>query len=209
MVTCILCDRTEDVESRLIKPRFRDPAEGLTAKPICRRCYDQFNWKVPNIEQIRSAGGKLGYGYRSVNGRVMEIPEEIAVIEAIIEMRNCGETYQFIAEHLEEIGAPTKHGGYWTTNFVSRLYARESPGFDAKDCRWYGYETDTEGNLVPKESEQAVIRWILSERNTGRSYQTIADALNRQEIPGARGGRWYPSTVSNVYSRERICREAK
>lgn len=199
MLTCILCDEVANVENRIIKPRFCGKE---TAKPICGRCHDQFHWRVPDIELLRTSGGKLGYGYRSVNGRVMEIPKQIEAIEAIIEMRNCGETFQYIADFLEEKGAPTKHGGFWSATFVSKLYARESPDFEVKDCRCYGYRTGTGGDLVPDESEQTVIRWILTQRNEGSTFQSIADVLNEQGIPGARGGKWYPQTVSNVYGRE-------
>lgn len=38
-------------------------------------------------------------------------------------------------------------------------------------------------------------------RDAGRTLQEIADTLNRTGVATSRGGRWYPTTVSNVLSR--------
>lgn len=39
---------------------------------------------------------------------------------------------------------------------------------------------------------------IADERATGRTYAAIADALNSEGVPTARGGTWHPATVSHV-----------
>ena len=39
---------------------------------------------------------------------------------------------------------------------------------------------------------------IAGERAEGRTLQAIADDLNTEQVPTARGGRWYPSTVAKV-----------
>ena len=36
------------------------------------------------------------------------------------------------------------------------------------------------------------------ERDAGRTLQAIADDLNAENVPTARGGRWYPSTIAKV-----------
>ena len=41
---------------------------------------------------------------------------------------------------------------------------------------------------------------IASERALGTSMAKIADQLNEEGVPSARGGRWYPSTVRHVLS---------
>lgn len=42
---------------------------------------------------------------------------------------------------------------------------------------------------------------IRAERAAGRTLQAIADDLNREGVPTAAGGRWYPSTIKNVAER--------
>ena len=39
-------------------------------------------------------------------------------------------------------------------------------------------------------------------RDAGRTLQEIADTLNRTGVATSRGGRWYPTTVSNVLKRD-------
>jgi len=39
---------------------------------------------------------------------------------------------------------------------------------------------------------------IASEAGSGTSLRSIADTLNREGVPTARGGRWYASTISHV-----------
>lgn len=39
---------------------------------------------------------------------------------------------------------------------------------------------------------------IAAERAQGRTLKAIADDLNAENVPTARGGRWYPSTISHV-----------
>jgi DNA invertase Pin-like site-specific DNA recombinase len=39
---------------------------------------------------------------------------------------------------------------------------------------------------------------IAAERDGGRTLQAIADDLNAEQVPTARGGRWYPSTIAKV-----------
>ena len=49
-------------------------------------------------------------------------------------------------------------------------------------------------NKTPEEIKQRV----LSERASGASYKTIADGLNRDEIPTQNLRKWYPTTVKNL-----------
>lgn len=44
----------------------------------------------------------------------------------------------------------------------------------------------------------AVAEQINLKRRLGHSYQAIADSLNQQGIPSARGGSWYASSVKNI-----------
>ena len=39
-------------------------------------------------------------------------------------------------------------------------------------------------------------------RDSGLTYQQIADQLNKLGVQSARGGNWFPATVRNVLQRE-------
>jgi DNA invertase Pin-like site-specific DNA recombinase len=52
-------------------------------------------------------------------------------------------------------------------------------------------------NKTPEDIKQRV----LSERASGASYKTIADGLNRDEIPTQNLRKWYPTTVKNLLAR--------
>lgn len=49
-------------------------------------------------------------------------------------------------------------------------------------------------NKTPEDIRQR----IISERSSGASYRTIADGLNRDEVPTQNGRKWYPTTVKNL-----------
>jgi len=46
-----------------------------------------------------------------------------------------------------------------------------------------------------------VMDTILPLKEAGRTLQQIADTLNKSGVKTARGGQWYPSTVSNILKR--------
>jgi DNA invertase Pin-like site-specific DNA recombinase len=48
-----------------------------------------------------------------------------------------------------------------------------------------------------------VVDRIREEREAGHSLQRIADGLNADQVPTARGGEWWPSTVSYVLRSDR------
>jgi DNA invertase Pin-like site-specific DNA recombinase len=50
----------------------------------------------------------------------------------------------------------------------------------------------------PIDLPDDVRRRIAAERAAGKSLRTIADALNAESVPTARGARWYASTVRAV-----------
>lgn len=49
---------------------------------------------------------------------------------------------------------------------------------------------------------------IADERAAGRNLQDIADDLNRDGVPTARGGRWHASTIAHVVRSVQLDREA-
>lgn len=50
----------------------------------------------------------------------------------------------------------------------------------------------------PVTLPESVRHRIATERTAGRTLQAIADDLNAENVPTARGGRWYPSTIAKV-----------
>lgn len=52
----------------------------------------------------------------------------------------------------------------------------------------------------PSSLDRDVVARIVAERDAGRTWQAIADGLEADAVPTARGGvRWYPASVRKVY----------
>lgn len=50
----------------------------------------------------------------------------------------------------------------------------------------------------PVELPDPVRQRIVSEREDGDTYRQIAERLNAESVPTARGGRWHPATIGKV-----------
>jgi hypothetical protein len=53
---------------------------------------------------------------------------------------------------------------------------------------------------TPKEIKDR----IISERRSGKSFQKIADGLNADNVPTSNGGKWYPTSVKNIFDRQNV-----
>lgn len=63
----------------------------------------------------------------------------------------------------------------------------------------YGYRKEEEGNLIIKESEAEVVRWIFESYLNGMGTYVIAKMLNEHRIPTIREGeRWQDGVVKNI-----------
>ena len=63
----------------------------------------------------------------------------------------------------------------------------------------YGYWKDEEGNLIIKDSEAEVVRWIFESYLNGMGTYVIAKMLNEHRIPTIREGeRWQDGVVKNI-----------
>ncbi len=62
----------------------------------------------------------------------------------------------------------------------------------------YGYQRDREGGLEVCEAEAQVVRRIFKMRKRKQTLQEIADALNTENVPTRRGGKWWPGTVRYI-----------
>jgi hypothetical protein len=54
------------------------------------------------------------------------------------------------------------------------------------------------GGLVADEKAAETVRRIFAMKTENATLQAIADALNADGVPTARGGRWWPGTVRYV-----------
>lgn len=67
------------------------------------------------------AGGAPAYGLKATDGDLADNDDETAALEQIAGMREDGMSYREIAAQLNEDGVPTKRGGRWYANTVSRI----------------------------------------------------------------------------------------
>lgn len=67
----------------------------------------------------------------------------------------------------------------------------------------FGFDHTESGELVPNESEQGTIRYILELREElGMTLAAIAETLESEGIsPPEQGGRWHASTISRLVKR--------
>lgn len=60
-------------------------------------------------------------------------------------------------------------------------------------------------DVGPKDkTTKEVKERIVSERKSDKSYRQISDGLNRDGIPTANGGKWYPTSVKNIFDRQNL-----
>lgn len=55
---------------------------------------------------------------------------------------------------------------------------------------------------APAQSREAILSYIRQLRAEGKGYTAIASQLNREGIPGFRGGRWESKTIYRLMQRE-------
>lgn len=69
--------------------------------------------------------GAVPFGYtRDKAGRLHALPEEGERVEEIRQLRAAGKTLKQIADHLTDVGVPTKRGGRWSPQHVNLILQR-------------------------------------------------------------------------------------
>ncbi|MED0739039.1 recombinase family protein [Aneurinibacillus thermoaerophilus] len=93
------------------------------------------------------AGGRIPYGYDSINKELVINEKEAAIVRKIFEYRKEGKTLQYIADELNNNDVPTKLGGKWSRVHIKSILDRENfyKGF-------YRYS-----NIVTKGKHQPII----------------------------------------------------
>jgi len=65
-------------------------------------------------------------------------------------------------------------------------------------------------NLIVHDAEQAVLARMRRLRAKGKSYNAIAQSLNRAGTPAKKGGTWFASSVrSALFTAEKVGRPSK
>jgi site-specific DNA recombinase len=71
------------------------------------------------------AGGAPPYGYKAINGELVPDEQEANVINRIFALRESEKSLQEIANHLNQVGVPTKHGNLWSKSQLKYILDRE------------------------------------------------------------------------------------
>lgn len=93
------------------------------------------------------SGGRKAYGYRLVNGRLCENPEEAKMVREIFKLREEGKTLRGIAAILEEEGYRQRNGNKFTSNSILSILRNED-----LYRGWYSY-----GGSAKVRGEQDII----------------------------------------------------
>lgn len=72
------------------------------------------------------AHGALPYGYRSVKGKLVQVPAEQRTLALMKQAAAHGKSTREIADKLNAEGVPTKRGGTWSHGTVARILKRHS-----------------------------------------------------------------------------------
>jgi site-specific DNA recombinase len=81
--------------------------------------------------------------------------------------------------------------------FLGRREKASRGGF-AGGAAPLGYRKDRQGGLVEDQESAETVRRIFAMKDEGATLQSIANCLNLEGIPTARGGKWWPATVRYV-----------
>ena len=95
----------------------------LERKMIGARTREALNAKRQRGERI----GSVPYGFDSVGGKLIQNPQEQAVIAQICTWRGLGLYIRRIADKLNREGVKAKKGGLWQPSAVARILQRSRP----------------------------------------------------------------------------------
>jgi len=68
--------------------------------------------------------GQVPFGFKNLNGTLMEDPLEQFILKQMREMRQKGSSLSEIARYLTNSSIPTKNGGRWQSNTVNKILNR-------------------------------------------------------------------------------------
>jgi DNA invertase Pin-like site-specific DNA recombinase len=148
------------------------------------------------LAHLKHQGVKLGaapYGQVYSNEldadgrkRLVEVPEQMAVIARILEMFDAGISARKIAERLSLEGIAAPLGGLWYGGTVRQILDRHERPSGRKRT----------GKRIPRvwDRERATALAVAC-RKDGLSLRAIAKKLDAAKLAPPRGGKWHASTV--------------
>ena len=71
----------------------------------------------------------IHYGFTHLEGRYLEIPKEIHVIQKIMVLHTKGQTYTGIARELNRLKFFTRKGTHWDHSLIARIIKRVIEGY--------------------------------------------------------------------------------
>jgi site-specific DNA recombinase len=128
-------------------------------------------------------GTWLAYGYEAVDGKVVVVEPQAAVVRMVFEWRAEGRSLRHMARDLNDRGIPAQQGGKWRTSAVWRLYRN----------RFYTGRSKSNGGWVEGRHEAVVTDDLFTRANVrngkaGRGHREPG-ASSRLRRPGAPAGR--------------------
>jgi len=122
-----------------------------------------------------------------------ETSTELVILDAGIDTSTpVGRCFFAISAAFAELEAHTNGERVKRTHQANYLKGRRGPG-----CRPFGWNTDSEKNLIPNEREQQFITYCLEERETGRSWGDLARHATRLGIFGVTGKQFSPQSLQS------------
>lgn len=122
-----LSKRDLDEFRRLTRAVVKAARAGSPGLDLVRKTMRQALKASKKPKPEKPTGGPPPFGYSSRNPLV-ENPDEQDMLRAIRELRECGVTFQKIAEELNAAGYRTRSGGTWVFQSVQRLPWNEPKG---------------------------------------------------------------------------------
>ena len=136
-MTCFECESTEEIHLHHVVPRSLG---GTRTIPLCGRCHSLVHSKdLTRIGTLTSkamkrkmrraeyVGGRVPYGFRNVNGRLVVDAEELDIVRQARELRSRGLTLRAVAAKLAERGLLSRTGRPFNSASMGRMVAPFPP----------------------------------------------------------------------------------
>ena len=109
-----------------------------------------------------------------------------------------------VAGALNEMGHRTQRGTSWSVGTVYAFLNRES--LSCAPPKWWSGSNPLRRGLLAQTNARSkpVVRFILSERDAGSLYSTIAEKLNADGLRTPRGLLWNAASINNIMSRRGV-----
>ena len=155
--------------------------------------------------------GGAPYGWDWINGVLVENSKEQEALTKIKTWRSRGMTFRAIANQLSEMKIKTKKGlNNWSATTVRRTLLKDTYDNYTGGQTPLGWKLDLQGNEVPHEEEQELIRIVRDYRAIGLSYQAIGQKLTESTFTSRTGNpKFSKSAAKRLNDAETIAERTK